>query len=167
MNELFQNYEQMMFKIAIGILNNFSDAEDAVQNTFLYIFNNLETISQIPCDKRSFYFANIVKHQAIDIYRKRARHKTEDIELQFDLSSNECVEKTALSNVTVSDIKSAMSELSDRDYELLYLYLFEEKSSKEISDKTGISECNIREYIRRARERFKKILRKMGIDYDF
>lgn len=33
-NELFQNYEQIMFKIAYNILKNNFEAEDAVQDAF-------------------------------------------------------------------------------------------------------------------------------------
>lgn len=33
-SELFVEYRQMMFKMAIGILHNKSDAEDVVQDAF-------------------------------------------------------------------------------------------------------------------------------------
>lgn len=164
--ELFSEYRQMMLKIALGILHNKTDAEDAVQDAFLCIINNLEKISQIPCYERAGYFATIIEHRSIDIYRKRNRHAMEDIEEQYDLSSDECVEETALLSVTVNEIKKAMNELSDRDYEILYLHLFKEMSSGEISVATGIPENSIRVYIQRARKRFAKILHKRGINYD-
>lgn len=163
---LFAEYRQMMFKIAMGILHNKSDAEDVVQDAFLSIINNLDKISQIPCCERGFYFASIIKHRSIDIYRKRCNHPTEDIEEQYELSADERVEEKALSSVTVDEIKNAMNELSDRDYELLYLYLFKEMSPKEIAEALGIPDENIRVYIGRARKRFAKILRKRGINYD-
>lgn len=165
-SELFAEYRQMMFKIAMGILNNRSDAEDVVQDAFLWIINNLDKISQIPCYERGSYFASIIEHRSIDILRKRIRHSTEDIEEQYELSSNERVEESALSSVTVEEIKSALNELSNRDYELLYLYLFKEMTPKEIGEAMGISENNIRVYVQRARKRFAKILHKRGIDYE-
>lgn len=165
-NELFDTYRQMMLRIALGILHNKTDAEDAVQDAFLWIINNLEKVLQIPCYERAGYFATIIEHRSIDIYRKHNRHVIEDIEEQYDLSSDECVEETALSSVTVNEIKKAMNELSDRDYEILYLHLFKEMSPKEISVSTGIPENNVRVYIQRARKRFAKILHKRGINYD-
>lgn len=165
-NELFSEYKQMMFKIAFGILHNKSDAEDAVQDSFLWIINNLDKISQIPCHERVNYFASIIESKAIDIYRKRRRHPTEDLEDKLDLHTNDRVEDTALLNITVEEIKAAMNELSNRDYEILYLYLFKQMKSKEISELMGIPENNIRTYISRARKRFIKILHKRGIDYD-
>jgi hypothetical protein len=47
-----------------------------------------------------------------------------------------------------------MNELSGKDYEMLYLYLFKQISTKEIGETMGISENNIRTYIKRARKRF-------------
>jgi len=164
--ELFETYREMMFKIALGILHNKSDAEDVVQDAFLWIINNLEKILKIPCYERGNYFASIIEHRSIDICRKHKNHPVEDIEEQYELSSNESLEETVLSSVTVDEIKDAMNELSNTDYVLLYLYLFKDMSPIEISKVIGISEKNIRVYIQRARERFMKILHKRGIDYD-
>ncbi len=166
LKDLFDTYRGMMFKIAMGILHNISDAEDVVQDAFLWIINHIEKISQIPCNERGNYFATIIEHRSIDIYRRRNAHPVEDIEEQYELSSNESVEEKVLSNVTVDEIKNAMNELSNMDYEMLYLYLFKDMSPKEISRAIGISEKNIRVYIQRARKRFAIILQKRGIGYD-
>ncbi len=161
-NELFSEYKQMMYKIAFGILHNSHDAEDVVQDSFLWIINNLSKISQMSCHERHNYFASIAENRSIDIYRKRHNHPTENLEEQFDLYSNEPVEDTALSNVTVEEIKNAMNELPNRDYEILYMYLFKQMLPKEIGRVMGIPENNIRSYIKRARKRFANILHKRG-----
>lgn len=164
--ELFKEYRQMMFNVAMGILHNNSDAEDAVQNSFLWIINNLDKISQIPCHERGVYFALIVEHRSIDICRKRTGRQIEYIEEQYALCSNEYIAEKAISSVTVGEIKDALKELPDREYKMLYMYLFKEMSPKEISIAMGISEKNIRTYIQRARKKFMEILRKRGINYD-
>lgn len=166
LSELFNEYRQMMFKIAIKILHNVSDAEDAVQDSFVWIINNLDRISQIPCNEIGSYFASIVEHRSIDIYRKHNSRQIEYIEEQYVPSSNEHIMEKAISSVTVDEIKDALNELSDRDYEMLYMYLFKEMNPKEISAIMGISEKNIRTYIQRARKRLTKILCKRGINYD-
>ncbi len=165
-NKLFSDYRQMMYKVAYSILGNRSDSEDAVQDVFLWIIDNIEKISEIPCNERANYFASIIEHRSIDIYRKLNAHPIEDIEEQYDLNSNEDLEKTVISDMTVEEIKSAMKELSNMDYEMLYLYLFKKMSPKEISKAMEISELNIRVYIYRARKRLIKILKKRGISYD-
>lgn len=80
--------------------------------------------------------------------------------------SKHSVEQEAVENVTVEEIKTALRELSERDYSILYPYLFEHLKPKEIAAKLGISENSIYVYIKRARKHFMKILKRKGIDYD-
>ncbi|MCI8602982.1 MAG: sigma-70 family RNA polymerase sigma factor [Ruminiclostridium sp.] len=114
----------------------------------------MHQFSQIPCHKSDNYFASVIEHRSIDICRRKTNHPTENFDEQLDLRADERVEETALSNTTVDEIKSAMNELSGKDYEMLYLYLFKQISPKEIGETMGISENNIRTYIKRARKRF-------------
>ncbi len=69
-------------------------------------------------------------------------------------------------NVTVDEIEDAMNELSNRDYQMLYLYLFKEMSPKEIGEAMGIAKNSIRKLIQRARIGFAKALQRRGITYD-
>lgn len=165
-NELFAKYRQMMFRIAFGILHNKSDAEDAVQNTFLWIINNLEKISQIPCYERGFYFATIIEHISINLINKQKRHPSEDLEAHADLVSDQSVEEQADENITIQEIEQALKELSDRDYSLMYLSLFKQMKHKEIAEALDIPEKNINVYLARARKRLIKILKKRGIADD-
>lgn len=164
--ELFNSYRHMMYKIALGILHNKSDAEDVVQDAFLYIINNLEKILQIPCNKRACYFANITEHLSLNVINKRRRHPANDIDEYEDLDSDIFVEETALQNLTIDEMKRAIDKMSAKDRLFLQLYFFEEKSYAEISEIAGISGGNARVCVHRARKRLIKILKKRGIEYD-
>ena len=165
--ELFGTHKEMMFKIALGILHNPSDAEDAVQDAFLSIINNFDKISKIPCRERVFYFVTITENVSINKFNKKKCHPTEDIEEHFDITSDYSVEKTADESLLIKEIKSALTELSDRDYSIIYLYAFKQWTPKEIAAELGIREKNIHTYIDRARKRLVKILNERGIYYDF
>lgn len=165
-SELFKEYKQMMFKAAMGILHNKADAEDAVQDAFLWIINNLSKISEIPCCKRTVYFANITEHLAINVVKRQKRHPLEDIEEAYEISSDYSVESEADSAFLINEIKSALTELSDRDYSIMYLYLFEQISPKEIARELDIRERFIHTYIERAKKRLAKKLNEKGIDHD-
>lgn len=160
---VFEAHRQMMFKTALGILHNESDAEDAVQNAFLWIIRHLEKITQIPPPERALYFTYITEHISIDLCRKQKSHPTDNIDEAFDLGSAQSVEDEVLSRLAVGELKSALEELSDRDYDLLYLRLFKEKGYGEIGEIMGIPENYVRVYVQRARKRFIKILKKRGV----
>ncbi len=165
--ELFQTYRGMMFKIAMGILNNESDAEDAVQDAFLSIINNFEKILPIPCIEKEFYFVTIIENISINKLNKRRRHPWEDIEEYFEISSDYSVEKEADEKFLIKEIKSALNALSDRDYSIMYLYAFKQMTPKEIAKELGIREKYIHTYIERAKKRLLNILNERGIYYDF
>lgn len=165
--ELYKTYKEMMFKIAMSILHNESDAEDVVQDAFLWIINNLEKITQIPCCKRAVYFANIIEHLSINVVNRQKRHPLDDIEEYYEISSDYSVENEADNIFLISEIKSALDELSDKDYSIMYLYLFKQMTPKEIAGDLDIRERFIHTYIKRAKKRLAKKLNERGIYYDF
>ncbi len=166
LKDLFDTYRGMMFKIAMGILRNKPDAEDAIQDVFLKAMNNLATISQIPPKERAFYFSSAVENASINILNKKNRHPSENIDKCYELASSYSVEQKADEKLMLDEIKSALTALSDRDYGIIYLYYFRQMSPKEIAEALDISEKNIHKYIERAKKRFRKILKERGINYD-
>lgn len=165
LRELFTENRQMMFKIAFSILQNNADAEDAVQEAFLHISNNLERVSEIPVDDRIGYIIEIVKNVCYDQIRSKNRRQICNID-EFEISTGNSVEDEALSALTVDEIKSVLNELSERDNDILYLLLFMDYAPKDIAKSLGISERNISMYIIRARKRLIKALRKRGVTND-
>lgn len=165
-SELFTKYRQMMFKIAMGILHNKSDAEDVVQDSFLSIINNLEKISQIPCNNRASYFATIIEHMSLNVITRKRTHPIDDIDEHLELEIDVSVEKTAMDRITVQEIKLIIGEMSKRDHYILQLYYFEGKSIGEISEIMGFSERNARVYFHRAQKRLREKLKREGFDYD-
>lgn len=165
--ELFETYRLTMYKIAFNILHNSHDSEDAVQSAFLWIINNSEKILQIPCNERVFYFANIIEHVAINMLNKKKRHTPEDIDLHEEINSEISTEKISLEKIAIKEIKEVIRSMSEADRLILRLYLFEERSHKEIAEIAGISETNARVSVHRARKRLVKLLKERGIDYEY
>lgn len=165
-NKLFEKYEQMMCDVALGILHNKSDAEDVVQDAFSWIINNPKAISIIPDNEKSFYLAGMVKHISLNYIKKKKRHPLENIDEYEELVSNYSVEATALDNIMIDAIKQALSELSDSDYSLMYLYLIMQLKPSEIAKELKIPEKNIRSQVRYAKKRLIKILKRRGFNYD-
>lgn len=164
--KLFDEYRQMMYRIAFDILHNKSDAEDIVHEAFLWIINNFEKVSQLPCNKRGCYFANIVEHKALNLIYKRRRHTKCDIDDHLEIQSDISVDMAFSERETIEAVKQAIRALSEKDRLLLRLYLFDEKSYKEIAEIAGISEGNARTAVCRAKKRLAKLLRERGIVYE-
>ena len=69
---LFNTYKKQMALLALSILHNESDSEDAVQNAFIKIIrNNWKTVSKIDNDNdMRNYLLKATKNSCIDMRKK-------------------------------------------------------------------------------------------------
>ena len=160
---LYEANEQIMYNIAYNILHNRTDAEDAVQDSFVRVINHLEKICEIDCNETRFYLVIIVKNVSLNMLKKKQRHPEIDIDEVYDVQTDDNIEDEILDKINSEEIRNALRELSDNDYEILFLYLVKEHNLSEIADLIGISANLARQRIFRARKRLIKLLGKRGI----
>ena len=165
-NKLFEEYEQIMCDVALSILHNKSDAEDVVQDAFSWLINNPKAISDFSDNEKRFYLAGMVKHISLNYIKRKKRRQLENIDRYKETASNYSVEETALENITIEEIRQALSELSAADYSLMYAYVIMQMKPSEIAKELKIPEKNIRSQVRYAKKRLIKILKRRGINYD-
>ncbi len=77
---LYLRYRGLMFSIAMRLLSNEQDAEDAVHQAFLSIIAHLNKITEIDCPKTRSYVVIITEHKAIDLLRAGAKTVPTDFE---------------------------------------------------------------------------------------
>ena len=68
---LYEKYGRRMFSAAKRIVNNDSDAEDALHNAFVRIAKRLDVIDTDEHDALCGYLLTVVKNEAVNILRKR------------------------------------------------------------------------------------------------
>lgn len=71
--QLYIMYKGLMFHVAMKILKNEFDAEDAVHQAFLSLIENLKKKSDVKCPKTRAYIVIITERKAIDIIRSRSK----------------------------------------------------------------------------------------------
>lgn len=156
----YNTYYQYMFSVAISILHNRYDAEDAVGDT-------LETL----CDVNVFskinvydegnvkpFIKTIVSNKARDIYRKKKKNYVEE-DIDSIIVENEnygslSAEQLAELNETYEEIKEAIRKMSPTLRDAAHLYLIDGFDYDEITKLLGIEKgtaytriCRCREYI--------------------
>ena len=161
--QICNDYQQLLFKKSNEILQNVTDAEDAVQEACIRIEKNLDKIHNLPDDIRAIYCVNIVKNISLDMLRKKKSRHTANIADLRSVADSVSIEETVIEKCTVDEIKKAMRKLAEKDYELLYLYLFKELQPIEIAEIMHISPENVRVSIHRAKKKLVVILNEEGI----
>lgn len=161
--QLYTEYERELFSAAYPILKSNSDAEDAVHEAFLSAIKNIEKLRNFSCHELRLYMIVIVRNAAKRIYNKRKRLNECDIDEFYDIESDISVEEQVVDSLSHGEVIAAMRELSDYEYELLYLHIVREYKPRDIAELMGISGTNARQQLHRARMKLIKILKERGI----
>ena len=152
--ELYEKYSRKMYNIAIAILKNKADAEDAVDITFHKLASNFTNISQKSCNEIEGYIVISVRNISIDIYRKSKNELNKTDPLKESISVDSFLDK----KIEQDNMREAIEKLPDRDQDIIYLCDFQQLSSKEAAGLLNISEGSVRARLHRARKRLKAII---------
>ena len=164
--ELYEQHEQMLYRVAFNILRNSADAEDAVQECFVRIIKNLEKIRAVPCNELRFYLVIVVRNTALTLFNRKTRHIELDIDEQYGLASGDTPEEEFLRSHTIGEIRGAVQQLSPSDCDVMWLSLFRGLSPGEIAELLGQKPATVRSRISRAKRRLILILEERGITAD-
>ena len=158
---LIRKYQQQVHAHVLQKIDDFQIAEDIVQETFLQVYQKLETLEDPKLFPKWLYV--IVNRRCIAWLRKN-RLQTESLE-ETDISE---IEKEAYSRYVAAEhekatveaqrdlVQKLLAKLKVRDREVITLHYFEEMTSSEIGTFLGVSENTIKSRLRRARQQLKK-----------
>ncbi len=158
---LIGKYRKQVHAHAWWKTGDFHIAEDITQETFLQVYQKLETLEDPTQFSRWLY--KIVNNLCNAWFRKN-RIKTESLE-ETDISE---IETEAYSRYVAAEhaqinaeaqrdlVKKLLAKLKESDREVITLHYFEEMTSSEIGTYLGVSENTAKSRIRRARQQLKK-----------
>lgn len=160
LQQLYQLYEQPMYRIAYAILHHTEQAEDAVSEAFLKVIQNLNRIGDADAPKTKQYMVQIIRNTAINQYRRNAKDAVrltvlDDAVLQIPSETNEVEEMLtcAEQKETAAHILRGLCEV---DCKILLLRCEKELSFREIAEMLCMKECTVRKRFERARKAAQK-----------
>ena len=157
---LFDRYSRLVFGVAARILRDVSEAEEIVQDTFIYIYNKGPRFDPMKGSFRS-WLVHIVYCQSFnrrDYLNARRFYSSCDIADVVDsIPSNECVESNAQTTQLRGRLKQAFSELNERQRRTLELFFFEGHSLREISSHLDEPLGNVRNHYYRGLNRLREV----------
>lgn len=157
---LYKKYRNLMFRVAFDILGNVIDAEDALQDAFLRIAENMDGISEIDCPRTRNFAVIITRNVCFNMLRKKRGYDEPD----ENLPSDENVEEEVFSKVGVGILERALKRLPQNYRDILYLTAYEELSLHAAADVLGITYENAKSRVQRARKKLSEILKEEGYE---
>lgn len=161
--QLYHEYERLMFYVARKRLGDDYLAEDAVNEAFIRIIKNIDKIDEIVCPRTKKYVVVIVRNVCADIYAKRNKidefSAGENLEYLADNSDSgtASTQDAFFQEYDLGVLGATLKRLPEIYQTTLYLYIVEERSWAEIAE---IMDCKI-ETIKKRIYRARKDLRAM------
>jgi RNA polymerase sigma factor (sigma-70 family) len=156
---LVERHKNNVFNICIKILRNKEEAEEVAQDTFLKVFEKLNTFKKEA--KFSTWLFRIAYNMSISQQRK-SKAKQLDIDDYFieTYSEDEMINILDLETIEERErkLKSAISNLDAEQELLLQLYYDKNMSVIDVAKITNLSESNVKVKIHRARQRLFKLM---------
>ena len=158
---LIQKYQRQVHAHVLRKIGDFQIAEDITQETFLRIYQKLDTLNH-PTQFSKWLYA-IVDHLCIAWFRKNRLQTRSLQEIHISETEAEAYSRYVATEhaKTTADaqralVKELLTKLKESDRTVITLHYFEDMTSAEIGEFLGVSENTIKSRIRRARQHLKK-----------
>jgi RNA polymerase sigma factor (sigma-70 family) len=156
---LVERHKNNVFNICIKILENREEAEEVAQDTFLKVFEKLNTFKKEA--KFSTWLFRIAYNMSIS-----QRRKTKVVQLEVDdyfmesYAEDDLVESLNIESIELreAELKSAIARLDNEQQLLLQLYYDKDLSIIEVAKITNLTESNVKVKIHRARKKLFKLM---------
>jgi RNA polymerase sigma-70 factor (ECF subfamily) len=161
LHTLFRRYSRLVYGIALSILRDPGEAEDVVQESFLYVFRKALAFQPARGTAR-VWIVEVAYSRARDqkdsLLRRGhyARADTESPELADKLQKHGDLESEIGAKLDLMRLQQAFNNLSHLQREALNLYYFEGLGMREISETMNQSLGNVRHHFYRGLERLRR-----------
>lgn len=148
---LFFPYRQKLYRMAVSYLGQSEDAEDAVQETYVRLWNRKDELSLVNVEA---YSITIVKNISLDLLRSRKRKG-----YAVDIESCDIAVEESLGNdskETLLFIARWMKKLPAVQRRVFELRHKKEMSMKMISEELNLTETNVKVILSRLRKQLKE-----------
>jgi RNA polymerase sigma factor (sigma-70 family) len=161
-SHIVDRHKNKAYNLAFRICGNHEDAEELAQDSFLKAYRSLKSFKM----KSSFatWLYRIVYNTTISHVRikKKGVLSLDD----FPIDATDFIEKTTNEEEAEKEYRNslvnfALQKINEEERGLISLYYYEEMTTDEISDITGISRSNIKVKLFRTRQKMQEIIEKV------
>lgn len=138
--KLVCEYENTLYTVAISMMKNEHDCEDAIQTAILKAFEKLSTL------KHEEYFKTWLVRILINVCKKNLKKQNNVSVVQEDISSND--------NDSI-EVRLALENLPDKIRQVVVLHYIESFTTKEVADILSIPKGTVLSRLAKGRELLK------------
>ena len=151
--QLYNQASGAVFGLAMSILGNQTDAEDVVQNTFISIYEKIQSYK--PQGKAMAWIFTITRNHAYMLLRTKEKHSYVDLDDLHDVGTDSTVvEDTYKENIT----ELLLSELKEDERQIVTMHAMSNMKHKEIAKVMDMPLSTVLSKYRRSLEKLRKVM---------
>ena len=150
----YLSLSEACYRVAFYILESEADAEDVLQELFLKLWKNRDSLDGIQNPKA--YAMTLLRNLCFD--RIRQMQKFEDVQISEQTGGSYDASTEMDQKERLEKVLAAVKSLPDKQRQVLILRTIKGLSYEEIAEKTGINYLALRVLLSRARQTLKKLI---------
>jgi RNA polymerase sigma factor (sigma-70 family) len=162
---LLQRYTGLLFGVCMKYLKNENDAQDAVQQVFLKVIND---IGKYKVDYFKSWLYMVAKNHCLMQLRGNKHNTTALVSDVAELNGNPALEKKQQQQAateTLQTLEEAIAQLNVEQRECVQLFYLEKYSYQQIAEKTTFSVLQVKSYLQNGKRNLKIIMEKAGYNH--
>ena len=163
MGTLIVQYKHWVYNIAYGMLGHHEDAEDAAQDAFLSVWQNIENFKFQ--SRFSTWLYRIVKNKCLNVIDQRKRRKTDPMDIDDSQPwvplDNVTPEQEALRTEQSEILHAALDRLKESYRTILVLRELRELSYEEIAEVLNCTLGRVKSRLHEARKALREELERI------
>lgn len=155
--QLYNQYCDGMFAVAMRFVKDSMEAEDIVQEAFIKAFTKLHQYKA----EVTFgaWLKRIVVNKSIDLLKSKKQHMLELDEVHLKVVDSSYEDEWLVDDIiTLEDVKEAINKLPEKYQYVVMLYLIEGYDHQEIAEILNITEVASRTQLSRGKVQLKELL---------
>ena len=164
--EIYKGYYKQMLYVANRILENNTDAEDAVQDALLRIGRNIAFLRNREDWAIRGYVLTVAKNSALNVLRKRNTTIPFDEDLAVDYTLDDPVFKEVVNSLDYEQLLRAIRHMDPLYRQVLTLVYVHKQTPKEVADLLGRKVDTVRKQLNRGKRLLLDYCKKEGFDYE-
>lgn len=156
---IYKDHIGYLVRYGYKITKDESLIEDSAHDLFVELWKNRTTVGKT--DNIRAYLTVALRRKIIKSLQKQKKTQSEkepeEINFSTELAIDEVIIQTERSEEWSKKLQGAMSKLSDRQREVLYMKFYSRMNNEEISEALGINNQSVRNLVHRSLEQLKKL----------
>lgn len=161
---IVEKYRNMVYTLSLRILKNREEAEEVAQDVFINVYHSLHLFQKR--SKLSTWIYRIAYNRSINYLKSQKKNRAtmniDDAGSYLEEDHTGVLEKIGKKESSTL-VQKALLKLPETEQIIVTLYYYEELSTREISEITGISTQNVKIKLHRSRKKLYDVLKNVMV----